>query len=54
MDGISRSRGRDNEIPHSALPMEQLVLDEKWVRKCFPMMNARFLAFLDSSSIAFI
>ena len=26
MDGISRSRGRDKEIPHGVLPMEQLVL----------------------------
>ena len=26
MDGISRSRGWDKEIPHSVLLMEQLVL----------------------------
>ena len=50
----SRSRGWDKEIPHSVLPMEQLVLSEKWLRKCLPMINARFLAFLDSSSIPFI
>ena len=25
MDGISRSRGWDKEIPHGVLPMEQLV-----------------------------
>ena len=33
MDGISRSRGWDKEIPHGVLPMEQLVLSERWVRK---------------------
>ena len=33
MDGISRSRGRDKEIPHGVLPMEQLVLSNKWARK---------------------
>ena len=32
MDGISRSRGWDKEIPHYVLPMEQLVLSDKWVR----------------------
>ena len=31
MDGISRSRGWDKEIPHGVLPMEQLVLSEKTV-----------------------
>ena len=35
MDGISRSRGWDKEIPHGVLPMEQLVLGDKWARKCF-------------------
>ena len=33
MDGISRSRGWDKEIPHGVLPMEQLVLSGKWARK---------------------
>ena len=33
MDGISRSRGWDKEIPHGVLPMEQLVLGDKWARK---------------------
>ena len=33
MDGISRSRGWDKEIPHGVLPMEQLVLSSKWARK---------------------
>ena len=33
MDGISRSRGWDKEIPHGVLPMEQLVLSNKWARK---------------------
>ena len=37
VDGISRSRGRDKEIPHGALPMEQLVLSDKWARKSFPV-----------------
>ena len=32
MDGISRSRGWDMEIPHDVLPMEQLVLSDKWAR----------------------
>ena len=33
MDGISRSRGWDKEIPHGVLPMEKLVLSDKWARK---------------------
>ena len=33
MDEISRSRGWDNEILHGVLPMEQLVLSDKWARK---------------------
>ena len=33
MDGISRSRGWDKEIPHGVLPMEQPVLSDKWARK---------------------
>ena len=33
MDGISRSRGWDKEIPHCVLPMEQLVLSDTWARK---------------------
>ena len=37
MAGISRSRGRDKEIPHGALPMEQLVLSDKCARKSFPV-----------------
>ena len=32
MDGISRSRGWDKEILHDALPMEQLVLSDKWAK----------------------
>ena len=32
MDGISRSRGWDKEIPHCVLPMEQLVLIDKLAR----------------------
>ena len=37
MDGISRSRGWDKEIPHCVLPMEQLVLSDKWERKNNPI-----------------
>ena len=33
MDGISKSRGWDKEIPHGILPIEQLVLSNKWARK---------------------
>ena len=36
MDGISRSRGWDKEIPHGVLPMEQLVLSDKWARHLYP------------------
>ena len=36
MDGISRSRGWDREIPHGVLPMEQPVLSDKRARKIFP------------------
>ena len=32
MDGIGRSRGWDKEIQHGILPMEQLVLSDKWAR----------------------
>ena len=35
MDGISRSRGWDKEIPHGVLPMEQLVLSDKWARNLY-------------------
>ena len=33
MDGISRSRGWEKEILQRVLPMEQLVLNDKWARK---------------------
>ena len=36
MDGISRSRGWDKEIPHCVLHMEQLVLGDKWARIFYP------------------
>ena len=32
MDGISRSRGWDKVILHGILPMEQLVLSNRWVK----------------------
>ena len=37
MDGISRSRGWDKEIPHRVLPMEQLVLSNMCTRKKNPL-----------------
>ena len=40
MDGISRSRGWDKEIPHGVLLMEQLVLSNKWARNSYPYSNA--------------
>ena len=42
MDGISRSRGWDKEIPHGVLPMEQPVLSDKRARKKYlilPMLS---------------
>ena len=30
MDGISRSRGWDKEIPHGVFPIGQLALRDKW------------------------
>ena len=39
MAGISRSRGWDKEIPHGYLPMEQLVLSDKWARKDNPNLG---------------
>ena len=43
MDGISRSSGWDNrscgwdkEILHAFLPMEKLILRDKWGRKSYP------------------
>ena len=41
MDGISRSRGWDKEIPHGVLPMEQLVLSDKCARICHEMSHLR-------------
>ena len=35
MDGISSSRGWDEETPHGVLSMEQLVLSDKWARKLY-------------------
>ena len=39
MDGISRSRGWDKEIPHCVLLMEQLVLSDKWARNEYPYLG---------------
>ena len=41
MDGISRSRGWDKEIPHCVLPMEQLVLSDKWARKVYHVIKGQ-------------
>ena len=41
MDGISRSRGWDKEIPHGVLPMEQLVLSDKWARNNHPIFSVQ-------------
>ena len=43
MDGIRRSRGWDKEIPHGVLPMEQLVLSDKWARKNNPIFSVLML-----------
>ena len=40
MDRINRSRGWDKEIPHCVLPMEQLVLSDKWARITFSALVA--------------
>ena len=45
MDGISRSRGWDKEIPHGVLPMEQLVLSDKWARISCPYVSVSFLRY---------
>ena len=37
MHGISRSRGWDKEIRHHVLPVEQLVLSDKWARICYSL-----------------
>ena len=39
MDGISRSRGWDKEIPHGILPMEQPVLSDKRARRWNPVAS---------------
>ena len=43
MDGISRSRGWDKEILHGVLPMEQLVLSDKWARILYPSSEGFFI-----------
>ena len=43
MVGISRSRGWDKEIPHSVLPMEQLVLSDKWARIKWARIRVSFI-----------
>ena len=53
MDGISRSRGWGKEIPHSVLPMEQLVLSDKlarkncltWVKHSIPLSGVQEISF---------
>ena len=47
VDGIGRSRGWDKEIPHGVLPMEELVLSDKWARiSSFSMLTAFSIEFL--------
>ena len=46
MDGISRSRGWDKEIPHGVLTMEQLALSDKWARKHNAAKISLFFLFL--------
>ena len=52
MDGISRSRGWDKEIPHSVLPMAQLVLSDTWARilltACSSVKSYQNLGFVES------
>ena len=52
MDGISRSRGWDKEIPHGVLPMEQLVLSDKWARISYSSSSAAGL--IDTLRVASI
>ena len=57
MDGISRSRGWDKEIPHGVLPMEQLVLSDKWARKIHPIFSVQMctqMRFCEYSSHAHV
>ena len=58
MAGIGRSRGWDKEIPHGVLPMEQLVLSDKWARNSFGAVRAsvhsvrpHFLSFRNHISV---
>ena len=46
MDGISRSRGWDKEIPHGVLPMEQLVLSDKWARIFYPSSEGFLMMYI--------
>ena len=39
MGGISRSRGWNKEIPHCVLPIEQLVLSDKWARNNYSYLD---------------
>ena len=50
MDGISRSRGWDKDIPHGVLPMEKLVLSDKWARKYGNWHNVGYAVFLPTLS----
>ena len=49
MDGISRSRGWDKEIPHGVLPMEQFVLSDKWARIYYYKVESMVESFQDYS-----
>ena len=39
MDGVSKSHGWDKEIVHGFLPMKQLVLRDKQVKKPCPAVH---------------
>ena len=43
MNGISRARGYDKEIPHGVLPLEQLVLSDKRARNSFGVVRLSIL-----------
>ena len=52
VDWISRSCGCDKEIPHSVLPMKQLVLRDEWSRIMCPAQghNALMLVRLEPAA----
>ena len=49
VDGISRSRGWDKKILHGVLPMEKLVLSDKWARMNLTCSQTLKIGFLCQS-----